>query len=135
MTCLTCHDPHQPLPTGEAATKYYSAQCRSCHEPALSALVAAGKHTDASNCISCHMPERRTEDVVHAVVTDHFIQRRLPTRDLLAELPERHLTDAEDYHGKVVPYYPQPFPQTGEYRALRIGSPGRAAEQPAGRRD
>jgi tetratricopeptide (TPR) repeat protein len=115
MTCLTCHDPHRPLPSGEEATKYYSGQCRSCHEPALGVLVSSGKHTDSSNCISCHMPERRTEDVVHAVVTDHLIQRRLPDRDLLAELPERHLTDAEDYHGKVVPYYPQPFPQTGQY--------------------
>jgi tetratricopeptide (TPR) repeat protein len=112
---LTCHDPHRPLPSGEEATKYYSGQCRSCHEPALGVLVSSGKHTDSSNCISCHMPERRTEDVVHAVVTDHLIQRRLPARDLLAELPERHLTDAEDYHGKVVPYYPQPFPQTGQY--------------------
>jgi tetratricopeptide (TPR) repeat protein len=115
MTCLTCHDPHRPLPTGEQAVTYYSGQCRGCHEPALGVMVAAGKHTDSNNCISCHMPERRTEDVVHAVVTDHFIQRRLPDRDLLAELPERHLTDAEDYHGKVVPYYPQPFPQTGDY--------------------
>jgi tetratricopeptide (TPR) repeat protein len=60
------------------------------------------------------MPERRTEDVVHAVVTDHLIQRSLPARDLLAELPERHLTDAEDYHGTVVPYYPSPLPQTGD---------------------
>ena len=60
------------------------------------------------------MPKRRTEDVVHAVITDHFIQRQIPARDLLAELPERHLTDAEDYHGEVVPYYPSPLPQTGE---------------------
>jgi tetratricopeptide (TPR) repeat protein len=114
MTCLTCHDPHQSLPTGEAGDKYFAAKCVGCHQPALGTLVAAGKHTDNSNCISCHMPKRRTDDVVHAVVTDHFIQRQIPTRDLLAELPERHLTDAEDYHGEVVPYYPSPLPPTGE---------------------
>ena len=42
-----------------------------------------------------------------------FIQRQIPSRDLLAELPERHLTDAE-FHGEVVPYYPSPLLQTGE---------------------
>jgi tetratricopeptide (TPR) repeat protein len=114
LTCLTCHDPHQSLPTGEAGATYFSSKCLGCHQPALGALVAVGKHTNDSNCLSCHMPKRRTEDVVHAVITDHFIQRQIPTRDLLAELPERHLTDAEDYHGEVAPYYPSPLPQTGE---------------------
>ncbi len=114
LTCLTCHDPHQSLPTGKAAVSYFSARCRSCHEQALSALVASGKHTDSSDCMSCHMPPRRTEDVVHAVVTDHFIQRLPPDRDLLAELPERHLSDADEYHGEVIPYYPSPLPPTGE---------------------
>jgi tetratricopeptide (TPR) repeat protein len=58
---------------------------------------------------------------VHAVVTDHFIQRLPPNRDLLAELPERHLSDADEYHGEVVPYYPSPLPPTGEnslYKAV-----------------
>jgi tetratricopeptide (TPR) repeat protein len=35
-------------------------------------------------------------------------------RDLQAELQERHLTDAEEYHGEVVPYYPSPLPKTSE---------------------
>jgi tetratricopeptide (TPR) repeat protein len=121
LTCLTCHDPHQSLPTGKAAVSYFSARCRTCHEPALGALVTSGKHTDSSDCMSCHMPQRRTEDVVHAVVTDHFIQRLPPNRDLLAELPERHLSDADEYHGEVVPYYPSPLPPTGEnllYKAV-----------------
>jgi len=67
------------------------------------------------------MPKRRTDDVVHAVMTDHLIQRRPPARDLLAELSERHPTDAEEYHGEVVPYYPNPLPRTDEnllYRAV-----------------
>jgi tetratricopeptide (TPR) repeat protein len=121
LTCLTCHDPHQTLPTGKAAVNYFSARCRSCHEQALSAMVASGKHTESSDCMSCHMPQRRTEDVVHAVVTDHYIQRLLPDRNLLGELPERHLSDADEYHGEVIPYYPSPLPPTGEnllYRAV-----------------
>ncbi len=116
LTCLTCHNPHQSLPSGDQAVKYFADKCRQCHEPALATLVSSGKHTAAADCISCHMPERRTDDVVHAVVTDHLIQRRPPARDLLAEIPERHLTEAEEYHGKVIPYYPSPLPPTGENR-------------------
>jgi hypothetical protein len=59
------------------------------------------------------MPKRRTEDVVHAVMTDHWIQRRPPPRDLLADLPERHGAAAE-YQGEVVAYYPRPLLSTGE---------------------
>jgi tetratricopeptide (TPR) repeat protein len=114
LTCLSCHDPHRKLPAGEEATSYYSGQCRHCHEPGISDLVAQGKHPHADDCVSCHMPKRRTEDVVHAVITDHFIQRKVPMRDLQAELQERHSTDAEEYHGEVVPYYPSPLPKTNE---------------------
>jgi len=114
LTCLSCHDPHRKLPAGEEAKSYYSGQCRHCHEPVISTLVAQGKHPDAADCVSCHMPKRRTEDVVHALITDHFIQRKVPMRDLQAELQERHLTDAEEYHGEVAPYYPSPLPKTSE---------------------
>ncbi len=59
------------------------------------------------------MPKRRTEDVVHVVITDHFIQRMEPKRNLVAELTELHLPEAEEYHGEVLPYYPaQPAPTT-----------------------
>ena len=50
--------------------------------------------------MTCHMPKRRTEDVVHVVMTDHFIERRPPDRDLLANLAERHPTEAEEYRAK-----------------------------------
>ncbi len=29
-----------------------------------------------TDCLSCHMPKRRTDDVVHVVMTDHYIQKR-----------------------------------------------------------
>ena len=57
LTCLSCHDPHRKLPAGEEATSYYSGQCRHCHEPVISTLVAQGKHPDAADCVSCHMPK------------------------------------------------------------------------------
>jgi len=120
MTCQTCHDPHS-IPRRQAAVKYYAAACRQCHGTAFQAKVAAGAHTASEECATCHMPKRRTEDVVHVVMTDHLIQRRPPARDLLAEMSERHPTEAEEYHGEVVPYYPKPLPATDEnnlYRAV-----------------
>lgn len=93
LVCTTCHNPH-------GAVKVSAAVCAQCHG---GAHPAGG----GSDCISCHMPQRRTEDVVHAVMTDHYIQRRKPARDLLAPLAERH-EDAESvYRGEVVQYYPQ----------------------------
>ena len=120
MTCQTCHDAHQ-IPRGNAAVASYTAACRQCHAAAFNAKVSAGKHIASNECVSCHMPRRRTDDVVHVAMTDHLIQRRPPARNLLADLPERHPSEAEQYHGEVVPYYPAPLPRTDEnllYRAV-----------------
>ena len=120
LTCETCHDPHR-VPRGEEAVRHYSAVCRQCHAVALDGLVSKGMHPAATGCVDCHMPKRRTEDVVHVVMTDHLIQRRPPSRNLLAELAERHPTEAEEYRGEVVPYYPPTLPRAGPdalYRAL-----------------
>ena len=87
MTCTTCHDPHTTVAN-------YSNACRKCH-PGMS----AGHPAAATECISCHMPRRQTDDVVNAMMTDHWIQRRPEPRDL---------TRAQPYRGKVIPYYPSP---------------------------
>jgi len=113
MTCQTCHDPHKAL-HGDQAAQRYTASCRQCHAESFNAMVSAGRHTASNDCATCHMPKRRTDDVVHAVMTDHLIQRRPPSRDLLADLPERHPTEGEEYHGEVVPYYPAPLPRTDD---------------------
>ena len=110
LQCTTCHDPHD-IPRGEAAARHYTAVCRGCHAGAFSELVAAGKHTAATGCADCHMPKRRSEDVVHVAVTDHLIQRRRPAGDALAELRERQ-ESAGDYRGEVVPYYPANLAKT-----------------------
>jgi tetratricopeptide (TPR) repeat protein len=107
LTCDTCHNPHQMLRGAEAA-RHYSAVCRQCHLAAFDLLVSGGRHPATTECATCHMPKRRTDDVVHVVMTDHLIQRRPPSRDLLAEFAERHPTETEEYQGKVVPYYPLP---------------------------
>ena len=48
------------------------------------------------------MPKRRTEDVIHVVMTDHRIQRRPPGKNLEASLKEDHVP----YQGEVVRYFP-----------------------------
>jgi predicted CXXCH cytochrome family protein len=97
LTCDTCHDPHR-IPRGDEAVRHYSEVCRQCHTAAFK-----DSHPATGDCVSCHMPKRRTEDVVHVVMTDHLIQRR-PPPDALAPLAERHPMEAEEYRGEVVPY-------------------------------
>ena len=97
MTCTTCHNPHS-IPRGEQAAQHYTAVCRNCHASAHEAKMPAG----GSSCIECHMPQRRAEDVVHAVMTDHYIQRNKPARDSSKPLQEAE----ENYHGEVALYYP-----------------------------
>lgn len=92
LTCTTCHDPHR-------VTADYNKACVRCHEPAQ---IAAASHPSGPNCVGCHMPKRRAQDVVHAVMTDHLIQRRPPPHPL-AELAERHGPEL-NYRGEVVPY-------------------------------
>ena len=109
MTCTTCHNPHD-VPRGEQAIRHYTAVCRQCHAQAFNALVQTGKHTAATGCLDCHMPKRRTADVIHAAVTDHLIQRQRPSGDPLAERTE--LPDS--YRGRVALYYPESLPKTAE---------------------
>lgn len=109
LGCTTCHNPHESQ-HGEAAARHYATVCRQCHGADFDRLVTRGQHTASNDCVGCHMPKRRTDDVVHAVMTDHFIQRRKPARDLLAEIPERE-GDANPYRGQVVLYYPSTLPE------------------------
>lgn len=124
LRCTTCHDPHK-VPRGanskddaKAAAQHYTRVCEQCHQAALQKLSAQGKHPATGDCVGCHMPKRRTDDVVHAVMTDHYIQRNIqrdrPTRDLLAPKAERRETEENAYRGKVVLYYPQELPASPE---------------------
>jgi len=100
MTCLTCHDPHD-IPRGEEAKKQYISVCEGCHKEVQHKGVAM---TAGNDCLTCHMPKRRTEGSVHIVLTDHYIQRFRPLRDLTAPFPESRLpedrTPVEIYYPK-----------------------------------
>ena len=103
FTCVTCHDPHRPAPAPESRRAARDA-CDRCHSEQVAPLVASGEHPADEDCLVCHMPRRRTQDVVHAVMTDHRIARRPPEGDLLAPLAESH---QEVIPGEVLRYYPQ----------------------------
>src|SRR5690242_13695831 len=80
LQCTTCHNPHD-VRHGTGSEISYNKICAQCHR-----ARELTRHTADGNCVSCHMPKRRTEDVVHVVMTDHYIQRRKPSGDLLAEI-------------------------------------------------
>jgi len=97
---MTCHDPHRKVPESERID-HYAAICLQCHdEPGFdsdhSATVVSWKQaqeryrsTQENDCAACHMPSRRSQDVVHVAMTDHMIRRTPLTGDPLAPLEER----------------------------------------------
>jgi tetratricopeptide (TPR) repeat protein len=121
LTCETCHNPHD-LHKGPESVSYYASICMKCHAANLPAQIALHRHPASNDCVSCHMPKRRTEDVVHVIMTDHLIQRRPPpAKDLLAERQEIPETPANAYHGEVVRYlldHENPKPTDDLYNAL-----------------
>jgi predicted CXXCH cytochrome family protein len=79
LSCLSCHDPHRKVAEAERAA-HYRAVCTGCH---------ANAHRPTEDCVTCHMPKRRTQDVVHVVMTDHRISRGPAGPELLAPREER----------------------------------------------
>lgn len=113
MTCLTCHNPHD-IPRGEQARKQYIAVCEQCHQKVSHKDVVM---TRGSDCLSCHMPKRRTEGSVHIVLTDHYIQRVRPARDLHAPFAEK--VQPED-RTPVRMFYPTTTPTDREELLLAV---------------
>ena len=99
LGCLTCHDPHRKVREADRL-EHYRAACLTCHqEEACSrpeehgTSAIAGDHATVpgapADCVSCHMPQRRAQDVVQVTVTDHRITKRPPPDEqLLAPLEE-----------------------------------------------
>ncbi len=130
LSCLSCHDPHRKVPVDQRP-EHYRNICLSCHE---SSALSPDRHADAEgvlniqalDCVSCHMPRRRTRDVVHVAMTDHKIQKGPADPDWLQPLEETQsvLVDLSFYR-------PEEAPKgaLGEaYRALAVLKAGGGAE-------
>jgi predicted CXXCH cytochrome family protein len=73
LGCISCHDPHQKKPSREFRSHVVEV-CTGCHtNPA--GLHQAATAFRANECVSCHMPTRRTRDVINVTMTDHWIAR------------------------------------------------------------
>lgn len=75
ITCLACHDPHQPLAHDLGS---YDSRCLRCHL-ATKGAKASSDHPGAAcpestkDCASCHMPKFEVPGT-HAKFTDHQIR-------------------------------------------------------------
>jgi hypothetical protein len=75
LTCISCHDPHQPLERDPAA---YDSRCLQCHvnQPGAKKTAThpgAACRVSTKNCTTCHMPKIETP-IQHSVFTDHWIR-------------------------------------------------------------
>jgi hypothetical protein len=74
ITCLTCHDPHQPLQT---SARDYDSACLSCHSlsyaQAASSQMAKTCPVAKKNCVTCHMPKCHLPRAPF-IMSDHFIR-------------------------------------------------------------
>lgn len=131
LSCLTCHDPHRKVPPAERAA-HYRAACLGCH----GADDLRARHEESSrgipfrshdsDCVACHMPPRRPQDVVHTRMTDHRIGIYLDLAALVAPLAESEpRVDDVRLYGLA----PAPAGAGGDlYRALAAVSASGSAE-------
>ncbi len=64
MTCITCHNPHKSVNT--LSSEYFDNKCMQCHD-------ICNEEKNNNNCISCHMPNSTSTDIMHVSITDHKI--------------------------------------------------------------
>ena len=73
ISCLACHNPHQPLNHNVAS---YDSKCLACHSDAKPAAATSAVKmcpVAKSNCTSCHMPKVELPGG-NAQFTDHYIR-------------------------------------------------------------
>src|SRR5262245_48517070 len=116
MTCTTCHDPHR---RPEDPKAFFAAKCLGCHQARECAPASrlAARRASLVDCVPCHMPPRRTDDVIHVVMTDHFIRREHPAS---AERLRARAEQREAYRGPIVFYRDEEIP-AGPERDLVLG--------------
>jgi len=98
MTCIVCHDPHNPVKS--LGRTHFNNKCLQCHElDNLSQGSEEVEHQADANCISCHMKQGDTADVLHVNFTDHWIRKRLGETEPQKE--EGRLITLKDFMGEI----------------------------------
>jgi Tfp pilus assembly protein PilF len=82
MSCMSCHDPHYAPPKDERAD-FYRSKCLACHSQSK---FATEHYPSNSDCVGCHMPAGKAENIPHVAWTDHRIRQR-PDQSYLANTP------------------------------------------------
>jgi predicted CXXCH cytochrome family protein len=122
LGCLNCHDPHRRLADDEREA-HFRTVCLGCHAMKFCSGQKGEGGREAADCVACHMQKRRTQDVVHVVMTDHRIGRPADAKALLAPLEEE-----EPPVERVDFYDPTSAPKGAEgelYRLLPLMRAGR----------
>ncbi len=101
MTCTSCHDPHSKP---DSPTDYFRQRCLDCHRPEGCSAAPDRRAASDDDCASCHMPQRRTDDIVHVTMTDHYIRKDVDP-GLLEPIVEK---DNTGYRGALAFYLPEP---------------------------
>lgn len=73
ISCVACHNPHEPLREDAA---YYDSKCANCHAikgKTGGAGTLASCPVSDKNCASCHMPKTEIK-AAHFKFTDHYIR-------------------------------------------------------------
>ncbi|MEI2386330.1 cytochrome c3 family protein [Breoghania sp. JC706] len=141
LGCLTCHDPHVKRTPAERPA-HYRAACLTCHATDAAGLplatTAPAGATSAhpqiaadADCTVCHMPARRTQDVIEVTMTDHRIVRDPGPGDLTAPIDKR-VTEVAGVE-MLDPHAPVPQDEALAARAMAVldytgGKAGYAAD-------
>jgi len=68
LSCITCHNPHDPVMPAAADM---NRKCAACHPDVKPAHVALASGESRSNCIDCHMPRVSPQPPLR--FTNHWI--------------------------------------------------------------